>query len=236
MPYSRKNALFLARSNLLLKSINILAATSLFCLCAGCASIQANKDLNTTPENLLRGDPANSIKTKEYLQHILDSPEGYEVKAYNRKPYSVNNRKTLFMNHSFYVFFKDGSMEHTLVFTATPQNSERNGCWMLDATTDLESYDLFISGDNSWEMEEYQGSHGETRLDTVQTARKIMNRLDKGYTFFGGAIVRDLPWYHQVWMFLVPPPILTYLPVLLMSIHADNCTTATLDTMVWEQP
>ncbi|MDR0760108.1 MAG: hypothetical protein LBF74_08360, partial [Treponema sp.] len=50
-----------------------------------CASIQANKDLNTKPENVMRGDPSNSIRVKEYLQAVLASPEGYEVKAYNRK-------------------------------------------------------------------------------------------------------------------------------------------------------
>jgi hypothetical protein len=80
-----------------------------------------------------------------------------------------------------------------------------------------------------------KGPHGETKLDTVQTTQKILNRLEKGYTFFGGAIVRDLAWYHQVWMFLVPPPILAYLPMLLMSIHADNCTSSVLETMAWEQ-
>jgi hypothetical protein len=204
-------------------------------LFVGCASIQANKDLNTTPDNLARGDPSNSIKVKEYLRHILDSPEGYEVKAYNRKPYSVNNKKTLFMTHSFYVFFKDGDMEHTLVFTATPKGSEQNGSWMLDATTDVDSYNLFLSADNPWEVEEYQGPHGETKLDAVQTAQRILARLEKGYAFFGGAIVRDLAWYHQVWMFLAPPPILLYLPLLLVSIHADNCTSSVLETMAWEQ-
>jgi len=200
----------------------------------GCASLQANKNLNTTPDNLLRGDPSNAIQVKEYVRAVVSSPEEYEVMAYNRKPYSVDSKKTLFMVHSFYVFFKNGNMEHTLVFTATPKGSEQNGSWMLDALSDVESYNLFISSDNPWEVEAYQGPHGETTLNVAETAQKILDRLDKGYTFFGPAIVRDLAWYHQVWMFLVPPPVFVYGPLLLLSIHADNCASAVLETMVWE--
>lgn len=200
----------------------------------GCASIQANKDLNTTPDNLMRGDPANSIRVKEYLQDILVSPERYEIKAYSRKAYSVNTRKNLFLFHSFYVLFKDGEMEHTLVFTATPKGSEHDGSWMFDAITDLDSYNLYLSSNNLWAVEEYRGPEGETTLDTLQTTRNILARLDKGYTFFGPSHVRDLPWYHHIWMILVPPPILTYTPLLLASIHSDSCSSAVLETMAWQ--
>jgi hypothetical protein len=200
----------------------------------GCASIHANKDLNTTPENIARGDPSNPIRVKEYLQDVLAASEGYEVKAYNRKAYSVNAKKNLFVFHSFYVFFKDGKMEHTLVFTATPKGSERDGCWMFDAATDVDSYNLYISSDNPWEIEEYQGAHGEKNLDILQTTQNILDRLDKGYTFFGASHARDLPWYHQLWMFLIPPPVITYAPLLLVSIHSDSCSSAVLETMAWE--
>ncbi|AEF82625.1 hypothetical protein [Leadbettera azotonutricia] len=210
----------------------IIAFSLLF---PGCASIQANKDLNTKPEDLLRGDPSNPVRVQEYLQGILANPKGYEVKAFERRAFSANTKKNLFMVHSFYVFFKNDSMEHTLVFTATPKGSELDGCWMLDAETDTESYGLFISSDNPWEVEEYKGKHGETTLNTVQTTQNILARLDKGYTFFGPASARNLAWYHQVWMFLVPPPIITYAPLLLVSIHSDNCTSAVLETMAWEQ-
>jgi hypothetical protein len=200
-----------------------------------CSSIQANKDLNVNPENAMRGDPSNSIRVKEYLQGVLASPDGYEVKAYNRKAYSVDNKKSFFVFHSFYAFFKDGKMEHTLVFTATPKGSEQNGSWMLDAATDVDSYTLYESADNPWEVEEYQGTRGETTLDTLQTARNILTRMDKGYTFFGGSHVRDYSWYHQLWMMLVPPPIITYAPLLFISIHRDSCNSALFETAAWKQ-
>jgi hypothetical protein len=220
---------------LLKKTIKSFLFLIPFRLLIGCALIQANKDLNTAPENIMRGDPSNPIRVKEYLQDVLASPEGYEVKAYNRKAYSVNTQKTLFVFHSFYVFFRDGKMEHTLVFTATPRGSERNGCWMFDAATDVDSYNLYISLDNPWEIEEYQGAHGEKILDTLRTTQNILDRLDKGYTFFGASHARDLPWYHQLWMFLIPPPVITYAPLLLISIQNDSCSSAVLETMAWEQ-
>jgi hypothetical protein len=201
----------------------------------GCASIQANKDLNENPENIARGDPNNSARVREYLESVMAEPENYKVKAYSRKAYSVNTNKNLFVFHSFYVYFKNDIMEHTLVFSATPKGSKQKGTWMLDASTDVESYNLFISSNNPWEVVEYYGPNNETTLDLLLTTKRIVERLEKRYSFFGGAIVRDLPWYHQLWMFLVPPPILTYTPLLLMSIHTDNCSTAVLDTMVWER-
>jgi hypothetical protein len=166
---------------------------------------------------------------------MLASPEGYDLKAYNRKAYSVNRRKSFFVFHSFYVFFKEGEMEHTLVFTATPKGSERDGSWMFDAATDVDSYNLYVSADNPWEVEEYQGPHGETVLDIVGTAQNIFDRLDKNYTFFGASHARDLPWYHQLWMFLIPPPVITYAPLLFVSIHKDSCNSSILETMVWEK-
>jgi hypothetical protein len=200
----------------------------------GCASMKAIDDLNTLPENLLRGDPSNTANAREYVSKVLIEPKGYEVKAYNRRAFNADNPKgKIFDYHSFYVFLKDGKFEHTLVFTDTPKGSEFKGCWMLDAKSDIDSYNLFVSSNNLWDVEEYAGPNGETTLNAAWTAQKIVDRIDAKYKFFGPAIVRLLPWYHQVWLFLVPPPIITYGPLLIVSVHKDNCSTAILETMVW---
>jgi hypothetical protein len=200
----------------------------------GCASIQANKKLNESPEDAARGNPLNNALVKEYLRDVLLSPEGREVKAYSRKAFSPANKKRAFIFHLFYVYFNNNKIEHTLVFTATPKGSEYDGCWMLDAPTDLASYNLFIdSSENPWEVEEYQGPKGQTALDLIQTTNKILERQNKGYTFFGPASVRNLPWYHLVWMSLVPPPLSPEI-IMLLSIRSDNCTSAILETMVWK--
>jgi hypothetical protein len=210
--------------------------TVVFFVFMGCASMQATKDLNELPENLFRGDSNNPIKVKEYLQSVLSSPDGREVKAYERRAYSTENKKSLFVVHSYYVFFKNTKMEHTLVFTATPKGSELDGNWMLDAATDVDSYNLFLdpSSKNPWEVVEYRGPNGELTLNLLQTTQNILDRLDKGYTFFGPANVRNMAWYHHVWMALVPPPVLVWAPMLIFGIHADNCTSAVIETMEWE--
>jgi hypothetical protein len=200
----------------------------------GCSSIQANRKLNEAPEDVARGDPINNILVKEYLQTVAVFPEGREVKAYTRRAFSPNNKKSFFMFHMFYVYLKDGKMEHTLVFTATPEGSEFDGCWMLDAPTDIESYNLFLRSSNAWEVEEYQSSKGETVLDLKETTNKILERLEKGYTFFGPASIRNFPWYHILWMTLAPPPFSPEV-LMLLSMHKDNCTSAILETMAWEQ-
>jgi hypothetical protein len=214
----------------------LILIAAVFASFGGCASINAYKDLNGTAENSARGDPNNPVRAKEYLQNVLYFPDGREVKAYERRAYSAENKKTLFLAHDFYVFLKDGKTEHTLVFTATPKKSELDGCWMLDAATDVDSYNLFLdpSSGNPWEVAEFRGPHGELGLNLLRTTQNILDRLDKGYTFYGPASVRNLPWYHHLWMALVPPPVLVWAPVLLFGIRTDNCTSAVLETMAWE--
>lgn len=199
-----------------------------------CASMGANKKLNRAPEDVARGDPINNTLVKEYLETVLLSPEAREVKVYSRRAFSPANKKNMFLFHMFYVYFRGGEMEHTLVFTKTPKGSEYNGSWMLDAPTDVESYKLFSeSAENPWEVEEYQGRKGETILDLIQTTNKILERQKKGYTFSGPASIRDLPWYHLLWTSLVPPPFSPEI-IMLLTIRRDNCTSAVLETMVWE--
>jgi hypothetical protein len=200
---------------------------------ANCASVKANNDLNELSENRSRGDPDNPVMVKAYLQEVLSSPENRAVKAYTRRAYSPETKKNLFVYHCFYVFFKDKIKEHTLVFTATPKGSILDGCWMLDAETDVVSYDLFLEPDNPWEVEEYKGGNGETSLDLIKTTEKILERLDREYTFFGASHIKNIPWYHQLWIALVPPPVIVWAPIMLVR-NTDNCISAVLETMVWE--
>lgn len=210
-----------------------LVVLLLIAILSGCTSMQALRDINENPENSVRGDPENPIKVREFLLDVLASPEGREVRSFHRRAYSTDNKKNLFMVHSFYVFFKDGEVEHTVVFTATPKGSERDGNWMLDAQSDVDSYNLYMESDNPWEVEEYIHPYSGPGLDLQLTVRSILHRLHKEYTFFGPASVRNLPWYHLLWVSLAPPPILSIASILLLSIHTDNCTSAIVETMVW---
>jgi hypothetical protein len=211
--------------------ILLLLAASL----VSCASVEAHRKLNSDdPDEIARGNPQNTANARAYLVSILAEPEGREVKAYERRAYAATNPKSLFVRHGFYVFFNEGKAEHTLVFTGTPSGSEYGGAWMLDARTDLDSYADFAAGGNSWELTEYRSRKGRG-LDLQATVEKIIARIDERRNFFGGAHVRDLPWYHHLWMALaVPPPILAYAPFMFMSIGKDSCLSAVLETMVFE--
>ncbi len=202
---------------------------------SGCTSMKAIKDIDENPDNIARGNPNNPSIVQEYLESVVDSPEGRELKAFNRRAYSIDNKKTLFTYHSFYVFLRDGELEHTLVYTATPKGSERNGNWMLDAQSDIDSYNLFLNSDNPWEVEEYKNPRNDSGLNYQQTVQSILTRLKKDYSFFGPASIRNLPWYHLFWLALAPPPVLTLGSVLIVSIHKDNCNSAILETMVWDR-
>lgn len=200
----------------------------------GCSSLDALQNINENPDQLSRGDPGNTDRAREYLQLILEDPEGREVRAYNRRAYSTDNKKNIFLFHSFFVFFNKGELEHTLVFTATPKGSEKDGNWMLDADSDLESYRLFVQGSNPWEVVPYVDKHGNDTLHFEHTVERILERIDADYSFFGPASVRNLPWYHLLWVSATPPPIISLVTVLLMSINSDNCSSAVIETMQWK--
>lgn len=202
---------------------------------SGCTSMKAIKDIDENPDNIARGNPENPSMVKEYLESIVDFPEGREIKAFNRRAYSIDNKKTMFTYHSFYVILKDNELEHTIVYTATPKGSVRNGNWMLDAQSDVDCYDLYLNSDNPWEVEEYKNPKNGSGLDYQQTVQSILNRLEKDYSFFGPSSIRNLPWYHLLWLSLAPPPILTLGSVLIVSVHKDNCNSAIFETMVWDK-
>ncbi|HHU88028.1 MAG: hypothetical protein ACOXZ2_08590 [Sphaerochaetaceae bacterium] len=199
-----------------------------------CSSLDALKDINENPEQVARGNPLNNATSKTYLEQILADPTNREVKAFNRRAYNPDNKKTLFLVHSFYAFFKEQELEHTLVFTAAPKGSEVKGTWMLDAASDLESYRLFVEGSNPWEVQEYLNKDGNSKLHFEHTVESILKRINDGYTFFGPASVRNLPWYHHLWLVLTPPPVIALSSILLMSIKTDNCNSAVIETMQWE--
>jgi hypothetical protein len=205
-------------------------------LLIGCASTKAYKKLNSdNPDEIARGNPNNTIEAKQYLETVLANPEGRAVKVYTRRAFSPDTKKNFFLYHMFYVYFLDGTIEHTLVFTATPDGAELDGCWMLDAQTDIESYTKYVDGDNEWEVVEYKPSKRKQELDFTATTQNILERIDKGYTWSGSASVRNLPWYHLLWMSILVPPPLSPEIMMLIDIGNDNCTSAVMGTVAWKK-
>jgi hypothetical protein len=155
------------------------------------------------------------------------------VKAYNRRAFTANTKRNMFNVHSFYAYFKNGKIEHTISFTMTPKGSKYKTCYILDKIDDIQSYNSYLSGYNKWHLEEWKNPNGAGKLDFIKTTEKFKDRVEKCYPFFGPAHLRDFPWYHQLWIALAPPPIISLLIFDLYK-HSDNCTTCVLETMVWE--
>ena len=210
----------------------------LFILCmvlfnVGCSSTSFKNRMDTDPQDILRGESTNTIKVRQYLEEVLENPEGREIKAYKRNIFSVDTDQNMFYYHAYYVFLKDGKLEHTLVFTGTPKGSDHNGNWMLDANPDIQSYILYLYDDNPWKMKELLGPNGESP-DLIKTTQNILKRLNENYTFSFAAGMRDLPWYHQIWItFAFFPPIIGY-PILTISAwDSDNCISSVAETIEW---
>lgn len=198
-----------------------------------CATTNAINDIDTNPENAYRGDSSNPIRVRAFLEDVLLFPEGRDIEAYTRKAFSVDTDKTIFVFHNFYVFTKDGSLEHTLVYTATPKGSELDGTWILDTSTDIESYNLFLNSDNPWDLQPYERPEGES-LSLLVTTQNILDRLEDEHRFAGTAGVRDMAWYHHLWMILIPPPVIAYSGALIIAIGGDNCISSVNETVAWE--
>lgn len=217
------------------KNIIKLLILSMLIFTVGCSSTKFYDRMDTNPQDIMRGESSNGIKAREYLEEVLKTPQGREIKAYKRNLFSVDKKQNIFFYHTYYVFYKDGKFEHTLVYTATPDGSEHNGIWMLDADADIQSYTLLKYADNPWDMNELLGPDGES-INLINTTQNIINRLDKNFKFSAVAGFRDLAWYNHVWMFfLAPPPILGYTSSMIYSINRDNCISALAETVEWNK-
>ena len=75
------------------------------------------------------------------------------------------------------------------------------------------------------------------RINVIKTTQNILNRIEMNYEFYGGSHIRNLAWYHQIWMYLVPfqVPIKSYSELLSYSKNKDSCTSAVLETIAWEK-
>jgi hypothetical protein len=111
---------------------------------------------------------------------------------------------------------------------------DSKGRQFLFLSSDVDSYNLYLNGDNPWEVEAYVDKNGNSVLHLENTVKSILKRVDKGFTFFGPASVRNLPWYHLLWISAAPPPVISLAVVLLMSAKSDNCTSAIVETMRWQ--
>lgn len=212
-----------------------LAFCALLLALSSCKTVTvAYDDLNSgNEESIQLTRETNTLEVLEYLEKVLQDVNSYELKAYNRNPFTADNNKNVFVYHCFYAFFRDGEFQHTLGFSQTPAGSVNYSCWILDKISDLESMELYLQGDNVWNVEEY--TRKGRVLDIEKSIAKMQKKINKETKFWGAAGVRDFPWYLQIAVWTLPIPVIPAATVFIGSIGKDNCVSAVVETMVWKK-
>jgi hypothetical protein len=176
----------------------------MFC---SCSSLQAGLYLasidNLDGTTILK----NELEVKKYLEDILNEPEYYTIKAYERTGVSYQIRRTKLIVHSFYVIFEGENNFRTLSFYGTATGFYSEGAWMIDGDSDRGSYIMYTEGENKWDVVETKTN---TTINTVETVKNILNKIESNVTYYYKDHIDNRP-------------------------NVDNCNTALYETLVEER-
>jgi hypothetical protein len=150
-------------------------------------------------ETILQNEP----NVQAFLEHIAGFPERYMVKVFARTAVDFQFKRTKLMTHSYYVIARDDGEFNTLSFYGTKMAFHSKGAWALDATSDKNSYVLYLEGNNRWDVQEL---FTEKTINTGQTARNIIVRMGSGVTYYYKDHIINKP-------------------------NVDNCNTALFETV-----
>jgi hypothetical protein len=182
--------------------IDIILYTYVFIL-TGCTSLYAYMYVLTTEYDGIvvlkkEGD------VKKILKQIIEDADQYIMKAYTRTAISYKIRKTNDTTHSFYVIMRAGEMYVTLSFSATGKWATSEGAWAINTDTDISSYEIYLTGENRWHIEEIKTNKG---INTLRTITNILEKIESDTTYYYRAPVNK-------------------------NDKIDNCNTALLETLV----
>ncbi|MDR0387175.1 MAG: hypothetical protein LBH57_03985 [Treponema sp.] len=144
----------------------------------------------------------NELEVKNYLETILNDPEHYMIKAYERTGVSAQIRRTELVVHSFYVIFEEGDF-HTLSFYGTNMGFYSEGAWIMDSNSDRESFIMYTESENKWDVIEIKTTN---EIDIVETTKNILDKIKSNVTYYYKDHLDDRP-------------------------NMDNCNTALYETL-----
>ncbi|MDR1444949.1 MAG: hypothetical protein LBI94_08735 [Treponema sp.] len=180
--------------------INIFTVSS-------CASIQAGLYLASIDDNngetILKDEP----NVRLILENIIDSFENYTTRVFSRTAVNFQMKQTKLLTHSYYLITSGNGVYHTLSFYGTAMAFYSEGAWAYDTDSDISSYRLYLEGDNKWDVREL---FQENTIDTKETLKNIISRMDSGITYYYNDHVINKP-------------------------RVDNCNTALSETVVLEK-
>ncbi|MDR1231771.1 MAG: hypothetical protein LBK61_10265 [Spirochaetaceae bacterium] len=124
---------------------------------------------------------ANEPNVKTILENIAGSFDNYTMKAFSRTGINFRIKQTELLTHSFYVILFDNGEYHTLSFYGTEIATYSEGAWAYDTESDISSYQMYLEGDNKWNVQElFQGD----TINIRDTLRNILNKIGSGTTYF----------------------------------------------------
>jgi hypothetical protein len=177
------------------------------CLLCSCSSLRAGIYLSSVNDQagktFLREEPA----VRAFLRRIADTPEAWTFRVFSRTGVNWQTGQTPLLTHSFYLLDRGDGEWHTLSFNGTKIARRSKGAWAMDTNTDASSYQMYLEGNNRWNLREI---FAENTVNAQATAENIIGKIDSGITYYYRDHIQDLP-------------------------GVENCNTALYETVVLEQ-
>ena len=175
---------------------------------SSCSSLQAGMYLlsidNLDGETIKK----NESLVKKYLEAMLDNPELYTMKVFERNGIHYQFKRTRLMYHSFYVILDEAGDFHTLSFYGTKIAFYSDGSWVMDGDSDKQSYVSYREEENRWDVVEVPINNG---INVQETVKKIIHKMESNIAYYYRDHLKDKPGF-------------------------DNCTTALYETLVEKTP
>ena len=175
-----------------------------------CSSVQAGIYLvsidSLNGETILQ----NQSNVRVFLADTIPSYEHYSMKVFERTGISFQFKRTKLVTHSFYMLISDSGEYYTLSFYGTKIAFYSKGAWVLNADSDVESYEQYAIGKNRWDVREI---FLDNTIDVKGTLTNIINKMDND-------IDKDKTFYYRDHIKKKP--------------NMNNCNTALYETIVFD--
>jgi len=137
------------------------------------------------------------------LEELINSQDNFSIYVLSRRTLNYRFRQTRLLTHSFYLIDLYDNGYYTLSFSGADNNPYTRGIWVLNKDTDIFSYQLFIEGNNMWNVDYL---FRDNVIDSYHTLRNVIRIIAAGADYYYRDHIRKLP-------------------------NALNCNTAILETI-----
>ena len=184
--------------------IVIISMVKIILLLNSCTSLRTGIYLvsidSLNGEAILQNEP----NVRLFIENVINNYEDYSIKAFERTGLSFQFRRSRLLTHSYYVIIQDDEKFWTLSFYGTQTAFRSEGAWALNADSDMDSYMMYLDGNNKWDVNEI---FPENSINVRKTIENIIDKMNSNITFYYRNHIRNRE-------------------------NMDNCNTALYDTIV----